>query len=310
MLHNKCLLCKNELKLITGDISDIRFGSKFYHGVAFCPSCDIVQTVPLQGEGELTSLYEEYYNFGGEKGTYYTCIREWFQSSTPYRVWIALDGDISFHLCRGTGRLLDVGCNEGRGLKIYKQNGFKTEGLEINERAAIEARKRGFRVYTELIEDFQPKELYDVVVLSNVLEHSLQPKNMLKHVARILKPGGQVLISCPNFNSWQRSFFGRYWINWHVPFHIVHFSRDTLTGMLQESMFEIQEERQESPSLWVAQSIIARLFAKPGQPTRQLRNPLLVAYLTFLIKVFLFPMLWLGNRVGRGDCLVVVANKN
>jgi len=141
------------------------------------------------------------------------------------------------------------------------------------------------------------------------LEHSLHPKNMLAHVARILKPGGQVWISCPNFDSWQRSLFGRYWINWHVPFHIIHFTKDTLVRVLKESGLKIQEDQQVSPALWFAQSIIARLFAKPGQPTRQLRNPFLVAFLIVLIRCILFPGLWLGNFLGRGDCLVVVAKK-
>jgi len=83
----------------------------------------------------------------------------------------------------------------------------------------------------------------------------------------------------------------------------------TLTNMLRVAGFEIQEEKQASPALWVAQSIIVRVFAKPGQPTRQLRNPLLVAFLIVLIRCILFPVLWLGNLLGRGDCLVVVAKK-
>ncbi len=36
----------------------------------------------------------------------------------------------------------------------------------------MEARKGGFGVYTGCIEDFKPKESYDVAVLANVLEHS------------------------------------------------------------------------------------------------------------------------------------------
>ncbi len=120
-----------------------------------------------------------------------------------------------------------------RDLRDYlRENGFKAEGQEINERAAIEVRKREFRVYTGSFEDYQSTKTYDLVVFSNVLEHSLQPKKMLAHVARILKTGGQLWINCPNFDSWQRSFFGKYWINWHVPFHIVHFTRDALARIL------------------------------------------------------------------------------
>ena len=126
---------------------------------------------------------------------------------------MAIDGDICFHSRRGSGRLLDIGCNEGQGLQIYKQNGFMAEGLELNERTAAEARKRGFRVFTDSLETFHPEQLYDVVVLSQVLEHSVNPKEMLTHVARILKLDGQVWISCPNVENWQRDVFGRYWLN-------------------------------------------------------------------------------------------------
>ncbi len=81
-------------------------------------------------------LYETYYNFGGEKGTIYTGFREYFFSSVLCRFWLIVDGDISFHNQKGSGRLLDVGCNEGRGLSIYQKNGFEAEGLELNEQAA------------------------------------------------------------------------------------------------------------------------------------------------------------------------------
>ncbi len=237
-------------------------------------------------------------------------VNSFFSSNFLSISGLIVDGDISFHKMKGSGRLLDVGCNEGRGLQIYQQNGYSAEGLELNETAAAEARKAGFRIYTDPLEQFEPEKLYDVVVLSNVIEHSLDPKDMLNHVNRILEPGGQVWISCPNVDSWQRKLFGRYWINWHVPFHIVHFSQKTLTNILKETGFEIQEIRQDSPALWVAHSIIVRLFAQFGRPTKQLRNPFLVAVLLILIRIFFFPLLWLGNRLGRGDCLVVVAQKS
>lgn len=305
----KCMACGSDVTVELQGLFDTRFGIERVWDICRCTNCGIEQTIPTPLPDELKRLYETYYNFGGDKDTIYTRFRELFFSSRLYRFWLATDGDISFHSQKGSGRLLDVGCNEGRGLFIYRQNGFDPVGLELNEVAAMEAREKGFAVHTELLESFQPEQLYDIVVLSNVLEHSLDPKIMLNHVNRILKTGGQIWISCPDFDSWQRSFFGRYWINWHVPFHIIHFTRDVLVRILQESGFEIKEDQQVSPALWVAQSIIARLFAKPGQPTKQLQNPLLAACLTLLIKVLLFPMLGLGNRVGRGDCLVVVAKK-
>jgi len=309
-MENDCVSCHCPLGKIIDAVFDTRFGIGIPYIISKCKNCNLEQTTPLPNQDELNSLYDKYYNFGGEQNTRYTQLRAKFINSFLYRVWLAIDGDISFHRVSGTGKLLDVGCNEGRGLEFYRSHGFSAEGLELNSKAAEVARSKGFTVYGSTLEGFATEKKYDVVVLSNVLEHSLNPGEMLEHIHRLLNPGGQVWISCPNSRSWLRSAFGRYWINWHVPFHIVHFSAETLRQVLQKSQFEIVSMRQETPALWVAHSVISRLFAKPGQPTRQLRSAALVASLILLIRGLFFPLLLLGNLSKRGDCLVMVAHKS
>lgn len=307
-----CLNCKTPVLVSKDALFDTRFGIATPYWIAYCGNCGLEQTVPLPTSEELKALYETYYNFGGEESeieSRYVQFRKLFQNSWLWDFWLMIDGDISFHALRGKGRLLDVGCNEGRGLMRYLSSGYAVEGLELNSKAAEVARKKGFVVYSDLIEQFEPAEKYDVVVLSNVLEHSLNPGEMLAHVARILNSGGQVWISCPNSQSWLRSMFGRFWINWHVPFHISHFSSQTLTGLLQKLDFEIIVLRQETPALWVAHSILAKLFSKPGYATTQLRSTILVAGLMLLIRGLGCPLLWLGNRLGKGDCLLCIAAK-
>ena len=304
-----CCVCGSHLLALKERIFDTRFGIDGHFNIYQCNSCGLVQLPLYQSSDNLIKVYETFYNFGGSKKSLYNKLRKTFLESTIYRLWMVIDGDICFHSRCGNGRLLDIGCNEGRGLQIYKDNRFDVEGLELNELAAIKARKAGFRVHTTPIETFQPNDLYDIIVLSNVLEHSLQPKAMLAHVARILKPGGHIWISCPNIDSWQRLVFSKYWINWHVPFHIVHFSKSALSRLLNDCGFKVIKIRQLTPALWMAQSVTARFFSKPGKPTKQLRNPFLVALLMLLIRGLLFPLLWLGNRLSRGDCLVVVARK-
>jgi len=254
---SECLLCGQETAIFREDVFDTRLGIEGSYNICRCGSCGLIQLLPRLRPDELKSLYETYYNFGGNKEGLYTEFRKAFFASPLYRLWMAIDGDICFHSSRGNGRLLDIGCNEGQGLQIYEQNGFDAEGLELNDRAASEARKRGFRVFTDSLETFHPEQLYDVVVLSHVLEHSVNPREMLAHVTRILKPGGQAWISCPNAESWQRDVFGRYWINWHVPFHITFFSAAILKCILNDTGLEVIKTKFATPSLWVAQSVIA-----------------------------------------------------
>jgi len=304
-----CILCGGPLEKLSSELFDTRFGLTGRYEARRCLRCRLEQLSPVPSPATLKSIYESHYNFGGEKNTLYTWLRERFLFSFLNRIWAHVDGDISFHLLRGAGRLLDIGCNEGRNLRIYARNGFQAEGLELSETAAAEARKAGFSVHTCALGEFDAAHRFNAAVLSNVLEHVLDPRQMLMDVQRILARGGQVRISCPNSRSWLRAVFGKWWINWHVPFHISHFSAGTLRKLLEDTGYEGIEIHQITPSLWVAQSFIARCFARESRKTRQLRNPFLTALLMLFARFLLFPALWLGNKVGRGDCLLAVAVK-
>ncbi len=310
MSDDGCVLCDGGLDVVLGGVRDVRFGVAGEYRINRCRDCGLEQTAPRPTGGELRALYERYYNFGGEADTAYTGLRERLFESWLYRLWLAIDGDVSFHRVKGSGRLLDVGCNEGRGLALHRQNGFDAEGLEPNRVAAADARARGFTVHAEDLRAFEPDAPYDIVVLSNVLEHALDPSARLADVGRILRPGGEVWISCPNSESFPRRIFGRAWINWHVPFHIVHFSETVLRTLLARTGFEVVAFAQETPALWIVQSLIAAIYATAGKPTARLRSPFLLAAWMLIVRGFFFPTLWIANQSGRGDCLVVRARRN
>jgi SAM-dependent methyltransferase len=304
-----CLLCGSETRLRLDGVRDTRFGVPGEWAIHDCTRCALVQTRPVPTQAQLKELYERHYNFGGEGGSGYGKAREKFLFSTLYRLWLTLDGDISFHAQRGSGRLLDIGCNEGRGLELYRANGFAPEGLELNSQAARVARERGFMVHECDLAALQPAQPFDRAVLSNVLEHALDPRAMLGDVRRILAPGGEVWISLPNVRSAFARLFGREWINWHVPFHITHFSQDRLAALLRECGFDVISTRQIAPALWVAQSLLAWLGRSRTLDRSLIRKRWLVAGLMLAIRGGMFPLLWLANRVGRGDCLVVKARR-
>ncbi|HEY4135424.1 MAG TPA: class I SAM-dependent methyltransferase [Alphaproteobacteria bacterium] len=310
-----CLLCGGGLDRFLEGLTDDRFAAPGVYAIARCRLCGTEQTVPRPSPAELQELYEKHYNFGGAKTaagarSVYTRLRERLFRSWLYRLWLRLDGDVSFHLVRGRGRLVDVGCNEGRGLERYRDNGFAPEGLELNRVAAEEARGRGFRVHTVTLDAFAPDEPFDVAVMSNVLEHMPDPRAAIRDLRRILAPHGEAWISLPNADSRYRRLFGRNWINWHVPYHLTHFSPAGLRRLLAEEGFAVTHSRCVTPAPWLALSILAAIYARPGQPTRELRSTFVVAGLMLVLRGLLFPALFLLNQAMRGDCLVVRARKS
>jgi SAM-dependent methyltransferase len=265
------------------------------------------QTWPRPAEPELKGLYERFYNAGVEPDSFYRGLRERFYTSGLYRLWLRWDGDLGFHGRRGAGRLLDVGCNEGRGLRLYADNGFQVEGLELNEAAAAVARRRGFRVHTEPLAQFRPEEPFDVVILANVLEHAWDPVLMLGEVRRLMRPEGEVWISCPNAASLWRRLFGRAWVNWHVPYHLWHFSPATLEAVLARAGYEVAALDTLSPAVWMAQSLCVSLAAREGRSNRVMRSAPVAAGLTLLARTMVLPWFRHLNRDRTGDCLVVRA---
>ena len=157
-IKNYCGACGAGCQPILTDLYDDRFGAPGIFDIVKCTECGLEQTAPQPTGDQLKKLYERFYNFEGESDTFYTRVREWFLSSSLYKLWLQLDGDISFHLRQGKRKLLDIGCNEGRTLSQYARNGFRAEGLELNEVAAAAARRRGFKVFTEPLEKFKPEE--------------------------------------------------------------------------------------------------------------------------------------------------------
>jgi SAM-dependent methyltransferase len=302
-----CGICGQPCRLRLDGLFDSRFGAPGAFAIVECAHCGLEQTWPRPAANELKELYERFYNAGISPGSAYRSLRESFFYSGLYRLWLQWDGDMGFHGRRGTGRLLDVGCNEGRGLSLYAGNGFQVEGLELNESAAALARQRGFRVHTAPLGQFRPEEPFDVVVLANVLEHAWDPVQMLAEVRGRLREQGEVWISCPNAASLWRRVFGRAWVNWHVPFHLWHFSPATLEMVLKRAGYEVTALDTYTPALWMAQSLCVSLAAREGRINRVMRSAPMAAGLTLMARALVLPWFRHLNRSLTADCLIVTA---
>ncbi len=103
---------------------------------------------------------------------------------------------------RAPSRVLDVGCSDGRFGALVRAQGHHVDGLDVVKHEGIATRLDGF-VEADL-EDGVPESVgrYDVVVAGDVLEHVTEPASLLADLCAHLEPGGELLVSVPNFAHW------------------------------------------------------------------------------------------------------------
>jgi SAM-dependent methyltransferase len=134
--------------------------------------------------------------------------------------------------CKSEPRILDIGCGTGLFLHLAKQAGMRVRGIEPGESAVAYARATyGLDVQCGALEDADLSDAaFDVVTMWNVLEHLPDPVAALRQVARVLTPGGLVLVGVPNIQSVEARVFGRRWYSLDAPRHLYHFAPETLTA--------------------------------------------------------------------------------
>ena len=78
MKNLKCIACGSKVTAELQNLFDTRFGIEKVWNICRCIDCGMEQTIPIPLSDELKRLYETYYNFGDEKETIYTHLRELF----------------------------------------------------------------------------------------------------------------------------------------------------------------------------------------------------------------------------------------
>lgn len=143
-----------------------------------------------------------------------------------------------FEAYRRGGRLLDVGCGAGTFLRAAARAGWEAEGVEVSEPAAEHNRAAGFEVFNgELAEARYPEGRFDVVIASEVLEHVAEPREMLREILRVMRPGGLLWATTPNGRGLSALALGLGWSAVAPPEHLHLFSRGAAESLLRELGF-------------------------------------------------------------------------
>ena len=153
-------------------------------------------------------------------------------------------------------RVLDVGCGKGElALDLAERAGARVVGVDVSPRYLAFARERSAHPHVEYVEadvlSWRPAERFDVVVLSNVLEHVDRRVELLQTLVEAARPE-RILLRVPVRTR-----------HWHVPLrrelgledrsdpqHFVEYTDDDFLAELREAGLEPAEVVHAWGEIW------------------------------------------------------------
>ena len=153
------------------------------------------------------------------------------------------------------GKLLDIGCGNGRLLFLAQKKGWSVKGLELSgfladsvkQATGIEVEVCNFLAYK-----MGKNELFDMVVLRHVLEHLPDPILAMNKVHSLLNLDGYAVLEFPNIEGLDlkfKRFLGRIglhkksYLSHYKPGHCQEFCKDSFEFLLAETGFRLERWR-------------------------------------------------------------------
>lgn len=254
-----------------------------------CPGCALEFWTPLEVD---LSIYQD---------DGFDAYRSYHAGTRPFPRWaLALFeqplGDVR--------RALDIGCGDGAVMWRLKETGIDVSGIDLDADSVTIARQRcgqsSCRVATleqYVGESGGAAEGFDLITFFEVLEHQVDPKGFLAHVATLLAAGGRIAGSVPNRSRFLSSLDRRIDSGDMPPHHHLWFSRRALEGLLARAGFVAIEVRHVgSEDFATTRGKVARVLARLGgrlpRPLRRMSG--------WIAPQLAFPLAllpWLGRRL-------------
>lgn len=256
--QSHCPICGNPgIELYSG-IEDHLFGCPGVWNIKLCTArdCGVAWLDPMPNADDIWKAYTTYYTHHGASGqkprshvSLSGKITRYFYKRLLMRILPVKKSrrDVNYMYLLGSppGRLLEVGCGKGRGLKRFHDLGWQVEGQEVDPVAAQGVRdKFGIPAHVgELHELGIDGETYDAIVLNHVIEHVYNPVGLISECHRLLRKGGTLVVVTPNIESIGHRIFKENWRGLEPPRHICIYTSRALKNVACKSGFA-------NPEVW------------------------------------------------------------
>jgi 2-polyprenyl-3-methyl-5-hydroxy-6-metoxy-1,4-benzoquinol methylase len=230
----KCLLCGETTKLLEQDYPGYQEPETFR--IYYCPCCNTSFSLPRV---ETKHIYERIYQNADKLPGY---DRYWkymnmvknnanplqYLAESEEMYWSVRNALLKISKPKDTLNIIEVGCGLGYLTYALIKGGYNAIGLDISQNAIDEAIKNfgNHYVCANIMEyAVQHKESYDVVILTEVIEHVEEPIIFLQSLMSLLNTNGQIILTTPNKTIYPANIV---WNTDLPPVHIWWFSEDSM----------------------------------------------------------------------------------
>jgi SAM-dependent methyltransferase len=201
--------------------------------------------------------------------------------------------------------LLDVGCASGIFLEQAERAGWEVTGIELSAALAAKARSKGLNVIDGWMEGLTGHRKYSVVTAWEVIEHAIDPVNLMDHLRSCVQEGGLLAVSTPLGNGLPARILRSKFPMICPPEHLSLFSRQSMTVLEERLGFKILSFRSFSnlKKENLERGLLRYVFgpiALPGVVT---------GWLSSMIAVMLLPLPKVMDTMGIGSEMEVVMRR-
>lgn len=155
-----------------------------------------------------------------------------------------------FEHFRKNNRILDLDCSHGEFLEMAKERGWKVYGTADTEESLEICREKGLEMYEGAFNtEIFAEESFDIVCARNVLEHLTNPNEEVTKIRRIVRSGGLLYVTTPNFNSFLRFRLKDKYSIISYPLRLVYYTRRPFKRLFKQNDFKILETEASGVSI-------------------------------------------------------------
>jgi 2-polyprenyl-3-methyl-5-hydroxy-6-metoxy-1,4-benzoquinol methylase len=313
-----CPICEASTLQKKYDLYDDRHGYPGRYPMIQCQNCSHCFIDIFFSSDEISNLYTSYYPRRTFNIDLFTPVKE----VKGLRSWLNGEKRSAYCWVPPQVRILDIGCGFGETLAYHSTRGCDAYGVEADENAKRASERYGLKIQIGIFDAAKyPDNYFDFVTMDQVIEHMTYPKETLLGISRILKKGGTLILSTPNVNGWGENVFGHKWINWHTPYHLHLFSKQSMIIAAQRTGFVVQPIQTITSSEWLYYQLV-HLISYPSLGTPSLFWSMQNDSVWGSKKIFLrrfFKMLHLAkathlvtrffDAIGKGDGMLIFLRK-